>query len=122
MEEISYPGWDYTKPHFYLDLDQTETVFWMKPNATEWLVPVVFNVQGTGYYRVNYDPGSWVTLSKALYANKDWIHPLNRAQLICDVAALAETGHVTPEIRDGVLSYIDQETDFAPLYAFKNCL
>ena len=122
VEENSYPGWDYTKSHFYLDLDQTETVFWLKPNATDWRVPVVFNVQGTGYYRVNYDEDSWAALGLALATNKDWIHPLNRAQLICDVAALAETGHVSPEIRDSLLSYIDQETDFAPLYAFKNCL
>ena len=122
VEEISYPGWDYTTSHLYLDLDQTETVFWMKPNATDWRQPVVFNVQGTGYYRVNYDEESWVALGRALATNRDWIHPLNRAQIICDVAALAETAHVTPEIRDTVLSYIDQETDFAPLYAFKHCL
>ena len=122
VEENSYPGWDYTRSHFYLDQDQTETVFWMKPNATDWRLPVVFNVQGTGYYRVNYDTDSWLALGRALAANTLWIHPLNRAQIICDVAALAETGHVSPEIRDSVLSYIDQETDFAPLYAFENCL
>ena len=122
VEENSYPGWDYTRSHFYLDQDQTETVFWMKPNATDWRLPVVFNVQGTGYYRVNYDTDSWLALGRALAANTQWIHPLNRAQIICDVAALAETGHVSPEIRDSVLSYIDQETDFAPLYAFENCL
>ena len=30
------------------------------------------------------------------------IHPLNREQIICDVAALANTGHVAADIRDRV--------------------
>ena len=122
VEETSYPGWDYTKSFLYLDQDQEEMEFWMKAGATDWRSPVVFNVQGTGYYRVNYDQEGWTDLAKALLTHRDWIHPLNRAQIICDVRALAGTGHVTGELRDLVLSYIGQETHFAPLYAFDNCL
>lgn len=122
VEETSYPGWDYTRPVLYLDQDQTEAVFWMKAEATDWRRPVVFNVQGTGYYRVNYDEAGWTELAEALTAHRDWIHPLNRAQIICDVIALAQTGHVSLEMRDLVLSYIEHETDFAPIYAYNNCL
>ena len=38
-----------------------------------------------------------------------------------DVATLAETGHVTMETRDNVLSYIEMETDFGPNYAYQQC-
>ena len=79
-------------------------------------------VQGTGYYRVNYDLEGWTEVAGGLRTNKDWIHPLNRAQIICDVAALAESGHVAAETKDNVLSYIDDETDFGPLYAFQQCV
>ena len=84
--------------------------------------PVVFNVQGTGYYRVNYDEDNWIGIADALKLNKDLIHPLNRAQIICDVTSLAESGHVTAETKDNVLAYIDDETDFGPLYAFQQCV
>ena len=84
--------------------------------------PVVFNVQATGYYRVNYDEASWIDIADALKLDKDLIHPLNRAQLICDVVALADTGHVSTETRDNLLSYIDTETDFGPIYAYERCV
>ena len=84
--------------------------------------PVVFNVQATGYYRVNYDQESWRRIADTLKLDKDLIHPLNRAQIICDVVALADTGYVSTEIRDDVLAYIDSETDFGPLYASTHCV
>ena len=49
------------------------------------------------------------------------IHPLNRAQLICDVISLAGTGKVTEEVKNKVLAYIQEEDDFTPLLAYKEC-
>merc|ERR1712013_340552 len=83
--------------------------------------PFLLNIQGTGYYRVNYHQDNWADIASVLRTNRDLIHPLNRAQVICDTIALAGTGHVTMEVRDDVLSYQDMETDFAPLYAFERC-
>ena len=111
--------WENTKPWTFIDSDQAEIEFEF---SGEVVGPVVFNVQATGYYRVNYDEGSWLRIADALKLDKDLIHPLNRAQIICDVIALAETGYVSTEIRDNVLAYIDSETDFGPLYAAQQCV
>ena len=52
--------------------------------------------------RVNYDEANWLALASVLATARDNIHPLNREQIICDVAALANTGHVSADIRDRV--------------------
>ena len=43
------------------------------------------------------------------------------AQVICDVLALEEAGHVSPGILQDVLAYIPQEDQFAPLLAYDQC-
>ena len=120
VEESPSPGWNNTQPYAWLLQDQDSleldvSGLWSQDT------PFIVNVQGTGYYRVNYDEDNWSRLAETLATDRDLIHPLNRAQIICDVSALAETGHVTPEIRDNVLAYIDQETDFAATYAYQQC-
>ena len=90
---------------------------------------------------MNYDSANWLALASVLATARDNIHPLNREQIICDVAALANTGHVSADIRDmvrhrcaarhwdvdnalsplQVLAYITQETEWGPLYAYKHC-
>ena len=52
--------------------------------------------------RVNYDEANWLALANVLATDHTMIHRLNRAQIICDVAALANTGHVSSDIRDQV--------------------
>ena len=49
--------------------------------------------------RVNYDEANWLALANVLATDHTMIHRLNRAQIICDVAALYELGDVTQEIR-----------------------
>ena len=86
--------------------------------------------------RVNYDEANWLALASVLATARGNIHPLNREQIICDVAALANTGHVSADIRDQVqthtadthvtrvwqvLAYIDTETEWGPLYAYQQC-
>ena len=63
------------------------------------MMMMMINVQGTGYYRVNYDEANWLALANVLATDHTMIHRLNRAQIICDVAALYELGDVTQEIR-----------------------
>ena len=111
--------WGKTRPWAFIDSSVEGIGFRLNGNNTG---PVVFNVQATGYYRVNYDQESWRRIADTLKLDKDLIHPLNRAQIICDVVALADTGYVSTEIRDDVLAYIDSETDFGPLYASTHCV
>lgn len=57
-------------------LSGNETINITFPNEIDW---IVFNVQQTGYYRVNYDEETWSRISKALINGK--IDVLNRAQV-----------------------------------------
>lgn len=41
-------------------------------------VPVVFNIQETGYYRVNYDQRNWQLLAQQLDKDHTAIHVINR--------------------------------------------
>ena len=73
---------------------------------------VVFNVQATAFYRVNYDEDSWRRIAAALRKDKSLIAPLNRAQIFSDVTALVETGHVSQEISRLILSFSDKKDQF----------
>jgi len=119
VEENPQPGWEIGLPQTWISHE--ETGFTMAPDNSLIGVPFVVNIQGTGYYRVNYDDSNWQAIAEVLRTNRDLIHPMNRAQIICDVEALSITGHVSKAIRDDVLSYVDMETDYAPLQAFKRC-
>ena len=61
------------------------------PASSEW---VIFNVQETGYYRVNYDHNNWKLLTNQLKADHTKIHINNRAQLIDDALNLAQAGRI----------------------------
>jgi len=119
VEESPAVGWNMTEPMEWLW--QEEAADYDVTGLLSDETPFLVNIQGVGYYRVNYDQENWDKLAEVLKTNRDWIHPLNRAQIICDVAKLAETGHVTMETRDNVLSYIEMETDFGPNYAYQQC-
>jgi len=120
VEENPQRGWDIGLPQGWISHDQSEVT--IEADASLVDVPFVVNIQGTGYYRVNYDDSNWKAIAEVLRTNRDLIHPMNRAQIICDVMALSGTGHVSMEVMDDVLGYQDMETDYAPLYAFSRCL
>ena len=48
------------------------------PAANRW---VIFNVQETGYYKVNYDEQNWNMISSQLTSDHGAIHAINRAQV-----------------------------------------
>ena len=87
--------WTNTHPEGWLNPGSVLT----KIDVVEADAPVVVNIQGTGYYRVNYEEANWLALASVLATDHMMIHRLNRAQIICDVAALYELGDVTQEIR-----------------------
>ena len=82
----------------------------------------LLNKKAVGYYRVNYDTQTWQKLGDLLLADHQALHPLNRAQIICDVTHLSHHGVLQVESAQHVLQYFQQEQDFAPLRAYAECV
>merc|ERR1711974_312394 len=83
-----YDDWENTAPTVWIPQDQPSIEVANVPGLSQD-VPLILNVQATGYFRINYDDDNWRLIGESLANNKDVIHPLNRAQLICDVISLA---------------------------------
>lgn len=78
----------------------------------EW---IIFNVQQTGYYRVNYDTRSWQLITDHLSTDSfDQIHVLNRAQLVDDSHHLARAGLLNYDTLMNVMNYLEREIDYIP--------
>ncbi|XP_017892658.2 putative aminopeptidase-2 [Ceratina calcarata] len=79
---------------------------------------IIFNVQSSGFYRVNYDNASWYRIINALNSDEyQKIHVLNRAALVDDLFNLARAdllSYVTA--LDGV-KYLTLETNYLPFKA-----
>ncbi|XP_025986451.2 aminopeptidase N [Solenopsis invicta] len=107
-----------------LNFNDTQPREWMKAERSimfndldvtpsQW---VLFNVQETGYYRVNYDTNNWQMIIKQL-KNKTkfkYISTINRAQLIDDALNLARAGKLDYNIAFNVTSYLVHETEYLP--------
>ena len=96
---------------------------WLKPEdkylkITELLpaadIPVIFNVQQTGYYRVNYDKKNWRLIADQLNRDHTKIHVINRAQLLDDAFNLAKSGMLDYETALSLTSYLSKETEYIP--------
>ena len=119
--DLSCLGWENKEPYTWLWQNEVEMELVISDLIPQ-NVPFIVNVQGSGYYRVNYNDRNWRKLAEVLRTNKDWIHPLNRAQIICDVAALADIGYVSEDIKNDILSYFENETEFGPVHAYQQCI
>ena len=66
-----------TKTKTWLSKDEESVTVSGLPNSR---TAVVFNVQETGYYRVNYDPKNWRLINRQLHKPKGHleIHVANR--------------------------------------------
>ncbi|XP_014606106.1 PREDICTED: uncharacterized protein LOC106787883 [Polistes canadensis] len=102
----------------------TEVKHWMK-NENE-IIPVdasdsdwvIFNVQQTGFYRVNYDNASWYRIIDALNSNNfTKIHEYNRAGIIDDLLNLARAGLLDYRIALDGLQYLREEKNYLPFKA-----
>ncbi|ROT77107.1 putative aminopeptidase N [Penaeus vannamei] len=82
------------------NFNQTQAKLWMMdtddyivvsslPPTDQW---VVFNLQQTGYYRVNYDDHNWNLIIQQLKKDHQVICPINRAQIIDDAMNFAKAG------------------------------
>ncbi|XP_037798441.1 aminopeptidase N-like [Penaeus monodon] len=110
--------------------NQTLAMVWMKdsedsiiitslPPKDEW---VIFNLQQTGFYRVNYDDSNWDLLTQQLKNDHEVIHVINRAQIIDDAMNLARAGQLRYETALLMLSYLKNETEYLPWSAALNSL
>lgn len=105
-------------------------VYWLSEESTIIDLPenadpynwVIFNLQSSGYYRVNYDTSNWNELIKHLNSDDfENIPPVDRAVLIDNSLLLARAGELDYEIPLDLLQYLARETDYIPWFvAFDN--
>ncbi|KAK4881228.1 hypothetical protein RN001_004547 [Aquatica leii] len=114
--------------------DGTDTVnsMWMKntpsmlvenftiPNSNKW---VVFNVEGTGLYRVNYDNNNWKLLQNQLKIDSSKISATNRGQLLNDAIELSNIGMLNYSTAFELAKYLKHnESNLIPWHSFFNSL
>lgn len=107
------------------NFNNTKAMVWMKESDKEVTVPslpgkdqwVIFNVQETGYYRVNYDEQNWKLLIRQLNTDHLAIHVINRAQIIDDAMDLARAGQLSYQTALGVIAYLEKEEEYVPWYS-----
>uniref|UniRef100_A0A0K2UDX1 Aminopeptidase n=1 Tax=Lepeophtheirus salmonis TaxID=72036 RepID=A0A0K2UDX1_LEPSM len=75
------------------------------------LEPVVFNINQTGYYRVNYNDDNWKLITRYLRLNHSRIYKYNRAQLIDDSFSLAMEGFLSYLIPFKITTYLPNEDE-----------
>nr|CAD7197139.1 unnamed protein product [Timema douglasi] len=115
-----------------LDFVDTETKQWLTAteeskqlttpiiNQEDW---IIFNIQETSFYRVNYDATNWALIAAHLNSDSfEQIPPVNRAQLLDDVFNLARAGYVDYTLVLQMVKYLERETDYVPWYAAFNGL
>ncbi|KAA0203270.1 hypothetical protein HAZT_HAZT008383 [Hyalella azteca] len=106
------------------DFSQTQPSYWI-PSTEESITIdgitdgqwVFFNLQETGYYRVNYDINNWQLLINQLETEPSVINLVSRAQLIDDALNLARAGRLVYDVALSLDSYLNQETELEPWQA-----
>ena len=104
-------GAENTFPHVWVVPQRFATFKDLGTDRDTW---VVANIQGTGYYRVNYDGRNWNLLAKQLADDHRVIHVLNRAHLISDAFALAGVGIVPYTTPLNLIGYLSKESHYVP--------
>ncbi|XP_047022060.1 membrane alanyl aminopeptidase-like [Helicoverpa zea] len=109
------PDFDNTKPVFIMENKTRVFQIANISNEHSW---VIFNVQETGLYRVNYDDHSWQIIISALKSNDSKIiHHLNRAKIINDLFALVYADELSFSTLDSALGSLSIESDYSVWYA-----
>ncbi|XP_046399006.1 aminopeptidase N-like [Ischnura elegans] len=107
-----------TRPKAWLSPSTAHAIITDMPGDAEW---IIFNIQSTGYYRVNYDDKNWKLITNFLKGkNFTLIHPVNRGKLLDDALSLARGGYINYTSALTLSQYMSQETDFIPWYSAYN--
>lgn len=105
------PDFQTTHPTSWMaDTDKQVTVSSL-PASDKW---VIFNIQETSYYKVNYDDNNWQLLTAQLEKDNTIIHLLNRAQLIDDALDLARASELKYDTALNLISYLKHEEEYVP--------
>lgn len=101
------------KPKKWLNCaDQMSTVITGLPAKDQW---VMFNINGTALYRVQYDIENWRLISETLNSDEFMtISPLNRAITVINALDLAWRGDLDYQTALQVVGYLRRETDYLP--------
>ncbi|KAB0800625.1 hypothetical protein PPYR_05232 [Photinus pyralis] len=101
-----------TKPLQWMTCPQGSLSINNLPNNDQW---ILFNLNVSGLYRINYDEDNWKMLIKTLQSDLySTIGALNRVQLIEDSGALAWVGKLPYSIYFDVLDYLRYEKEYLP--------
>ncbi|XP_029674826.1 aminopeptidase N-like [Formica exsecta] len=106
-----------------LNFNVTWSDVWLTPSYSKFEFSlkkdqwIIFNIQQTGYYRVNYDTDNWQKIAQYLnseeYRN---IHVLNRAQIIDDAFYFVVEKKLNFTIFWQLANYLSKETDYIARY------
>ena len=118
----SNPSFTVTTPDVWL-YEKTMTLESKTPKtwaANDW---IIFNLQETGYYRVNYDLQLWKLLTDELTKGDiTKFHTTNRAQLLDDSFNLARTDRLTYNVPLEIVTYLKKESDYIPWASFNRAM
>nr|XP_040570898.1 thyrotropin-releasing hormone-degrading ectoenzyme-like [Lepeophtheirus salmonis] len=79
--------------------------------SSHCLYPVIFNINQTGYYRINYNDENWKRIILDLRRNYTRIYKYNRAQLIDDSFSLAIAGYINYLVPFKITTYLPNEDE-----------
>jgi len=124
-QESKYSWWipiTFTEPGPAINFNDTTNDLWLaKDQKSKTLrsmpdkdTPVIFNVQQTGFYRVNYDKKNWDLIAETLNNDHLSIHVINRAQIMDDALELAKTGRLDYATALSLTGYLSRETEYIP--------
>jgi aminopeptidase N len=77
----------------------------------------IFNIQQTGFYRVNYDKKNWELIAETLKNDHKSIHVINRAQILDDALELAKVGKLDYQTALSLTGYLSKETEYIAWYS-----
>nr|XP_045582294.1 aminopeptidase N-like isoform X1 [Procambarus clarkii] len=105
------PDFEVTQPVAWMADTEGQVTLSSLPGHSHW---VIFNLQQTGYFRVNYDDHNWDLIIEQLLTDHRVIHTQNRAQIIDDALDLARAGHLSYDTALRVTRYLPRERDYVP--------
>uniref|UniRef100_A0A6A7FYW6 Aminopeptidase n=1 Tax=Hirondellea gigas TaxID=1518452 RepID=A0A6A7FYW6_9CRUS len=115
----NYPYFVHTKPRTWLRPQDDQLTVTGLPSRDKW---AIFNLQQTGYFRVNYDSANWELLIEQLLRDHTVFPESNRAQIIDDSLNLARAGILSYTVALNVTKYLYREEAYTPWLAALNNL
>ncbi|EFN85174.1 Thyrotropin-releasing hormone-degrading ectoenzyme [Harpegnathos saltator] len=82
----------------------------------------IFNIKHHGYYRVNYDKGTWLRIATFLNRGTHEIYALNRAQLIDDAYYFMTQGYLLSSIFWKIVKHLQFDKNYIVWYPMFNIL